>query len=76
MTFPDRISGLIAQLEAGKPLTHANVQRAGQLQALDLAKIGEDFARETIARNKKELDDLQANENAKRALWGAGIAGS
>ena len=52
MIFPDRLSALIQQIEAGQPVTQADANRLATLQALDLAKIGEDFARETIEADR------------------------
>jgi hypothetical protein len=51
MTLPDRIGGLIARIEAGQTVTQDDVDRLATLQTLDLAKLGEDFARATIARD-------------------------
>lgn len=55
MILPDRISGLIQQIEAGNPVTRADVDRVARLQALDIAKAGEDFAREAIARAEEGI---------------------
>lgn len=51
--FPDRLSGLIATIEAGKIPAREDLERIALLQALDVAKMGEDFAREAIERDEK-----------------------
>ena len=66
MTFPDRLTPLIQRLEAGQSLTREDAKRLGQLQALDLAKIGEDFARAAIARGQQQLQDFAKSEEDKR----------
>lgn len=59
MLFPDRLSGLIKKLEDGTPVTQQDVDRVATLQALDMAKMGEDFARETIKRDEQLATLLQ-----------------
>jgi len=66
VTFPDRLSGLIRQLESGQPLARVDVRRVAQLQALDLLKIGEDFAREAIANERAATDEYAAILEAKK----------
>ena len=65
MTFPSRLEGLIKQLESGQPLTRDLVRRTEQLQILDLAKVGEDFAREAIERDRQGMDDFALREKEK-----------
>ena len=62
--FPDRLSGLISRIEDGPPVTQADVDRLAILQAIDVAKIGEEFARETIRQNSA------ATENYREVLNG------
>lgn len=60
--IPDRIGALIAAVEAGRDLTAKDVERVALLQVLDLAKLGEDFVRDTIAADErltKALEDHQ-----------------
>lgn len=57
--LPDRIAGLVAKVEAGEKLTAADLERVATLQWLDLAKLGEDFARETIARDDELTKALE-----------------
>lgn len=49
MRLPDRLSALVAKVEAGQALTPDDLQRTALLQYLDLARLGEDFAREVMA---------------------------
>lgn len=55
---PDRLSTLIQRLEAGQAITQPDVDRVAALQALDLAKLGEDFARATIDSDNQLTQDL------------------
>ena len=66
MDFPDRIGPLIQRLEAGHSLTQSEVDRAGQLQSLDLVKIGQDFVREFTERDRRQLAEMQQSEERKR----------
>lgn len=59
MQLPDRIGGLIAKVEAGEKLTAADLERVATLQYLDLAKLGEDFAREAIAADGRLTKALE-----------------
>jgi len=43
LQWPSRISGLIEQLERGEEPTPEQLRRLQQLQALDIAKAGEDY---------------------------------
>lgn len=62
MVLPDRIGKLIQRLEAGETVTRQDVDRLATLQALDLGRIGEDFARERMAADDKSTADLGAVE--------------
>lgn len=56
-----RIDGLIQRLEAGNEPTADELRRVATLQALDLAKAGEDFVRECCAeedRRTKEYAEI------------------
>jgi hypothetical protein len=58
---PSRIDGLIQSLEAGNEPSADELRRVAALQALDLAKAGEDFVRECCAeedRRTKEYAEL------------------
>lgn len=59
MVLPDRLSGLIEKLEKGSPVSQQDLNRVASLQSLDLAKMGEDFARETIQRDEQLTTQLQ-----------------
>ena len=65
MELPDRLSRLIERLAAGANLDAGDLRRAAALQALDLAKIGEDFAREAIRREREHTAHLVAVEAAR-----------
>lgn len=58
--FPDRLSPLIQLLEAGTDPTPDQIRRVAQLRALDLAKIGEDFAKEMIAEEYRRTAEFAA----------------
>jgi hypothetical protein len=60
MNLPDRLTPLIRKLEGGQPVTRDDLDRTAALQALDLAKLGEDFVRETIAADTQHSRDLEA----------------
>lgn len=51
--LPDRISKLIQRIEAGETVTQHDLDRIASLQALDIAKAGEDFAREQCATERE-----------------------
>lgn len=55
---PSRISGLIERLEAGNVPSADELRRVAALQALDLAKAGEDFARDAIAKDSQQTDEF------------------
>lgn len=67
MVLPDRISELMNLLEAG-PISQAEVNRLAILQALDVAKLGEDFAREAIQREKDATAEMK---KISEAAWPA-----
>jgi hypothetical protein len=58
MNLPDRLSKLIAKVESGADLTPDDVRRTAMLQAMDLAKLGEDFVREAVARDAEATKAL------------------
>lgn len=47
--LPDRIGKLIQRIEAGEIVTQHDVDKIAKLQALDVAKLGEDFASQEAA---------------------------
>ena len=55
MTIPDRLTPLMQRLEAGQAVTQAEVNRLAALQALDIAKIGQEFVRANIALNEQMI---------------------
>ena len=59
LEFPDRIGALIRRLEAGQSVTRDDVSRMAALQALDIAKLGEDFVREVVASNHERLAAIE-----------------
>ena len=66
MTFPDRISPLIERLERGLPISKEDLHRMVAIQALDLARIGEDFAREGIQREREHTERFRQSEEKRR----------
>ena len=62
ISFPDRIGKLIERIEAGEKVTQADVDRIATLQALDIAKAGEDFVREAVAEDRAMSESLRAEE--------------
>lgn len=56
---PDRIGSLIKILEDGGTVTQRTVDRIAALQALDLARLGEEFAAEVISQNESRLKELE-----------------
>jgi hypothetical protein len=60
MDVPDRIGKLIERIEAGETVTQKDVDRIAELQFLDLAKLGGDFAGEAVARDAKATEVLNA----------------
>lgn len=59
LTIPSRIGQLIDRIEAGQPVTQTDVDRLATLQALDLAKAGEQFANEFAQRDAALADELR-----------------
>lgn len=55
---PSRISGLIQRLEAGNEPTADELRRVATLQALDLAKAGEDFVHECCAEEDRRTKEF------------------
>lgn len=62
MIFPDRLGPLIARLEAGQPVTQGDLRLIATLQVLDIAKIGEDFVRDKMQRERDRLEQAKAME--------------
>lgn len=58
IAIPDRLSGLMARLEAGDVITREDLARIETLQALDVARIGEQFAQEAMARDDERTRDF------------------
>jgi len=56
---PSRITELIQRLEAGEPVTQEYVDRLAVLQALDLAKAGEDFVRRAVEADRAQAKLLE-----------------
>lgn len=65
LRFPDRLTSLIERLERGQPLTPADVNRTAALQALDIARIGEDFVRDAVAREAAHTEAMRQSLEAK-----------
>ena len=59
MEFPGRIQGLIERLEAGDDPTPEELRRLALLQALDVAKLGEDYVSAAIAQDKQLTEDFR-----------------
>lgn len=57
-----RVTELIQRLESGDVPTSAELRNIANLQALDLAKLGEDFV------NEQGLREEEATENFKQIL--------
>ena len=60
IVLPDRIGPLIQRLEAGRPVTQDEVDRLAVLQALDLARIGQEFARQRAEADREQSKLLEA----------------
>ena len=59
---PSRIEGLIERLERGETVTQDEVDRIAALQQLDLAAMGERFARDSLARDAEATAELLRHE--------------
>lgn len=57
--LPDRIGPLIAKLEAGEDVSQWEVDRLAALQALDIARIGTEFAQEAMRRDDEMSRGLE-----------------
>ena len=57
--LPDRLSSLIELLEKGQPVTQAELNRLATLQAIDVARMGEQFARQAIDADSKQAELLR-----------------
>ena len=62
LNVPDRISALIDKIEAGTQVTRGDLRRTVALQGLDLARLGQDFAREVIEMNEEGIKLIEALE--------------
>ena len=58
-----RVVELIERIEAGEAITPADLQRTAALQALDMVVAGDQFVRESIARQATADDGLQRAES-------------
>lgn len=56
---PSRISNLIERLEAGEQPSSDELRRLAQLQALDVAKLGEDYVRQEIAEGERRTEKFR-----------------
>lgn len=56
---PSRVGQLIERLEAGHDPTAAELARLAVLQALDVAKLGEDYLREALERREQRLNEFR-----------------
>jgi hypothetical protein len=56
---PSRVAALIQRIEAGNEPTADELRRVATLQALDLAKVGEDFVREMCQENERHTQDFK-----------------
>lgn len=56
---PNRLTALIAKLEAGDILTQADLDTTAQLQALDFAVAGRQFVEDWIEREEKTTEELK-----------------
>lgn len=59
LTVPSRISGLIEKLEASEEPSPEELRRIARLQALDLAKAGEDYAAQSLARDSEYTEKFR-----------------
>ena len=59
MMLPNRIGKLIERIEVGDPVTQKDVDRIAVLQALDVAKLGEDFVKEFVVSEREHSKALE-----------------
>lgn len=59
ITFPARITKLIERLEAGDDPTPEELARLGRLQALDVARIGEEYVQQAVAENERRTEEFR-----------------
>ncbi len=50
---------LLTTLESGQTLTPHTLRRMAALQAVALAKIGEDFANDAVARDRQTTEEVR-----------------
>jgi hypothetical protein len=60
MDIPNRIDPLIKILEEGGTITQDDLNRAAQLQALDIAKVGWDYVNERIKIEEETTKILES----------------
>lgn len=59
ITVPNRLTSLVQMLEAGTDPSPDQIRRIGQLQALDLANAGQDFAAEAMQRDNDMTEQFR-----------------
>ncbi len=59
ITFPDRLTPLMARLESGDILTKEDYRRLAMLQALDVARIGEQYVQQALARDAERTAEFK-----------------
>jgi hypothetical protein len=57
--IPSRISALIERVERGDDPTPEELRRIQLLQAFDLAKAGEDYARQAMEREERRTEEFR-----------------
>lgn len=60
MLYPSRITALIQRYEAGETPTGEDLRRIAALQALDLAKMGEDFVQQVAEQDARQTEEFKA----------------
>ena len=59
MLIQNRLGPLIYRLESGESVTQKELRRTVLLQSLDAAKLGEDYARQAIDRERWRTEDFR-----------------
>jgi len=59
ITFPDRLTPLMARIEIGDELTLEDYRRLARLQALDIAIIGQEYVQQAIARDSEQTAEFK-----------------
>lgn len=57
--FPNRIAKLIEAVETGQPVAGETLEQMARLQALDVAKAGEDFVRQWAQAEAEHTEFLK-----------------